>query len=150
MTDLIDKLIVEVTTLKGPSAVVVFIIMFGYVLKMVPNFPNRYIPLVSFILGPLLTPMMVTWPQPGSMPEGVRWPEVTAWATVIVMGELLACLAWISHAQVLRKFIDNKIPALNPGRTVDLKVDSKSMSTEDTQQLVKTEIEITKETKPAP
>lgn len=110
--ELIDKSILELTALQGPSLVVVFIIMLGYALKMIPKFPNKFIPLVSFIVGPILTPFMVKWPDVGDMPSGVRWPEITAWATVLVMGLLLACLAWILHGKFLRKLIDDKIPAL--------------------------------------
>ena len=118
MTELIDQLILQVITLKGPSAIVVFIIMLGYAAKMVPRFPNKCIPVVSFIIGPLLTPVLVGWPTPGSMDPGLRWPEAAAWVTSIVQGHLLACIAWISHAKILRKFIDDKIPALNPGLVV--------------------------------
>jgi hypothetical protein len=117
--ELIDAMITELTTLKGPSLVVVFIILAGYALKMIPRFPNKFIPLVSFCIGPLLAPVMVSWPNSGDMPPGVRWPEAAAWAQVIVMGFLLACCAWILHGKVLRKLIDEKIPALTPGRKVE-------------------------------
>lgn len=114
ITEPFDALILFFVSVKGPSAVVVFLIMLGYALKMIPWFPNRYIPLVNFAVGPMLTPVLVTWPQPGDMPAGVRWPEIAAWATILVMGFLLACVAWITHAKVLRQLIDNKVPALQP------------------------------------
>lgn len=83
MIDALNPFIQQVVTLKGSTAVVVFLIMLGYVLKMSHWFPNRFIPLVNFLVGPLLTPILV---------------------------------AWIMHTKFLRKFIDEKIPALNPGR----------------------------------
>jgi hypothetical protein len=116
--ELLDKALEEITTLHGPSLVVVFIILLGYALKMIPAFPNKLIPLVSFVIGPILTPIMVGWPDTGSIPPGVRWPEYASWATVLVQGFLFACIAWIMHGKVLRKLIDDKVPALNPGRTV--------------------------------
>ena len=56
------------------------------------------------------------------MEPGVRWPDLAAWFTTLQQGFLLACLAWVMHAQVLRKWIDEKIPALTEGKTVETKV----------------------------
>ena len=108
----LEQFIVQITSLHGPTAVVFCIIMAGYALKMVPVFPNRFIPLVSFLLGPPLTLFLVAWPTTGSMEPGIRWPEIAAWVTSVIQGFLLACLAWVSHAKVLRTLIDDKIPAL--------------------------------------
>lgn len=118
MTDTLDPFINQITTLRGPTAVVVYIIMAGYALKMVPRFPNRVIPLVSFLLGPALGVLLVSWPTPEKIAPDVRFPDLAAWATAVMQGFLLACLAWISHAKVLRKLIDDKIPALRTGDTV--------------------------------
>lgn len=131
MTEMLDQFILQITTLKGPSAVVVFLVMFGYALKMTPMVVNRYIPLINFILGPILTIFIVDFPTPGSMPPGVRYPEIAAWLTSILTGFLLACLAWISHAQILRKWIDDKVPALNPDKTMDKKTVSEESTNAD-------------------
>jgi hypothetical protein len=121
ITEPFDALILFFVSLKGPSAVVVFLIMLGYILKMVPRFPNRFIPCVNVLAGMALTPILVSWPQPGDMPPGVRWPEAAAWTTVFITGFLLACVAWISHAKVLRKIIDDKVPALQQAKTEETK-----------------------------
>lgn len=113
MTDLIDSFISQIVTLKGPSAVVVFLVMLGYALKMIPKFPNQHIPLVNFLVGPVLTLFLVDFPNPGTMPPGVHYPDIAAWLTSFQQGFLLACLAWISHAKVLKVWIDDKVPALN-------------------------------------
>lgn len=113
MTDMIDHYISQIVTLKGPSAVVVYLVMIGYALKMFPSFPNKHIPLVNFMVGPILTMFIVDWPTSGNMPPGVRFPEIAAWLTAVLQGLLLACIAWISHAKLLRKYIDDKVPALN-------------------------------------
>jgi len=110
--ELLEKFIVQITGLRGPTAVVFCIVFVGYALKMVPTFPNRFIPLVSFCLGPPLTLFLVCWPTPGSMEPGVRWPEIAAWTTLIIQGFLLSCVAWVSHAKILRQLFDDKIPAL--------------------------------------
>lgn len=119
MIDTLNPFIEQVTTLKGPMVVVVFLIMLGYALKMIDSFPNRYIPFVNFVLGALLAPILVAWPTPGNMEPSLRFPELASWFTSTITGFLLACVAWITHTKFLRKFIDDKIPAMNPGRTVD-------------------------------
>lgn len=115
--ELIQTTIKEITSLQGPPAVIITIIFVGYALKMIPSFPNRFIPLVSFALGPLLTLVLVGWPTSGTMAPGLRWPEIAAWMTAIIQGFLLACAAWLSHAKVLRAVIDDKVPALKRGNT---------------------------------
>ena len=122
MTEIIDPLINYVTTLNGPSSVIVFLVMLGYVLKMLPWFPNKHIPLSNFIVGPVLTLFLVDWPSPETMPPAVRFPETAAWLTAIQRGFLLACVAWISHAKILRGLIDDKVPALNPDKITDTTV----------------------------
>jgi hypothetical protein len=134
MTETLDNLILEIVTLRGPTAVVVFLVMLGYILKMTGAFPNKYIPLVNFIVGPILTVFIVDWPTPGSMPHGIRYPDVASWLTALQTGFLLSCLAWLSHAQILRRLIDDKIPALNKDQKVDT-----NMSTDKTES-VTTEI----------
>lgn len=117
MIDTLNPFIEQVTTLKGPSLLVVFLIMLGYALKMFRQFENRGIPFVNFTVGALLCPLIVAWPTPGSMEPDLRFPELAAWISSTINGFLLACIAWVTHTKFLRKFIDDKIPAMNPGRT---------------------------------
>mgnify|MGYP000384882049 CR=1 FL=1 len=119
ISEMLDEMILQVTRLQGPSAVVVFVIMLGYACKMIQGFPNRYIPLVSFVAGPALTLILVGPPGTEQMPPNLFWPDLAAYTSCLVTGFLLSCLAWIMHAKVLRKWIDDKVPALNPGRTVE-------------------------------
>lgn len=146
MIDTLNPFIEQVTTLKGPMVLVVFLIMLGYALKMAPNFPNRFIPFVNFIMGAALSPILVKWPAPGSMDSDLKFPELAAWFTSIITGFLLACVAWITHTKFLRKFIDDKIPAMNPGRTVDeTKVEETRVDEEGAQKTV-TEEKVTVDT----
>lgn len=136
MTEMLDQLILQVTQLKGPSAVVVFIIMFCYMLKMWRLFPNRFIPIVGAILGPILTLILVGPPGTGSLAPNLFWPDLAAHVSCIVTGFLLFCVAWIMHAKFLRKLIDDKVPELNPGRVVSTSTsESKVESEAGTQQV---------------
>lgn len=148
MIDTLNPFIEQIVTLKGPTAVVVFLIMLGYALKLT-RFPNKRIPLVNFITGAILSPILVAWPNPGSMDFGLRFPEIAAWFTSIITGFLLACVAWISHAKVLRKLIDEKSPILTPNRTTEKKVEIETTVGDgkvETEESITTEV--TEEKKP--
>ena len=146
MNELIDQAIARITALQGASAVIACIVMLGYALKMISGFKNKYIPLVSFAVGPPLTMILVGWPEPGNMAPNLRWPEAAAWVTSFIQGFLFACIAWISHAKILRRFIDDKIPALNPGRTMDTSTATETVTTPEAQSTVKAETKITTDT----
>ena len=79
------------------------------------------------------------------MAPGLRWPETAAWLTALVQGLLLACLAWVMHAKFLSKWIDDKIPALNPGRTVDTTTATELRTTEAGTQQATLETKVTLE-----
>lgn len=146
--ELISEAIREVTDLRGPPAVVVALIFNGYFFKMVPRFPNRLIPLVNAMLAPVLTFTLVGWPTPDTMAPGLRWPELAAWITAGVQSLLLLCMAWVLHTRVLRLIIDNKVPALNPGRATESNtVVAETTSEDGTEKITKEETKIT-ETKP--
>lgn len=110
--DALDPFINQLTSLTGPKQIIVFLIMFGYLLKMIPSFPNVLIPIANcFVLGPALSVMLLGWPTNGEILPSVRYPEVAAWAQAYQKGLLLGCIAWISHGLILRKFIDEKVEA---------------------------------------
>lgn len=111
MFDAIDPFIIQLTTLKGPKLVIVFLIMLGYMLKMLPQVPNRVIPFVNCLVGPVLSVFLVAWPTPGSMDHDLLYPHVAAWVQAVINGALLAILAWVIHRQVLRKYLDDKVQA---------------------------------------
>lgn len=109
--EIMNQLIEELFKLKGPQLVVVFLIMLGYLLKMLPKFPNRYIPFINIGVAGLLSPFLVAWPSPQNMDHDIRYIEIAAWMQSIISGFLLGIVAWICHAKFLKKFVDEKIPA---------------------------------------
>lgn len=113
---MIDEMILQVVTLKGPQLMIVFQILVGYGLKVIPWFDNRFIPLSTVVIGGLLAPLFIAWPEPGSMDPALRYPEVTAWAQTIITGLLLGAGSWLIHNKVLKPFIDDKIspPSFTP------------------------------------
>lgn len=110
--DVLDPIINQLISLKGPKQIIVFLIMFGYLLKMIPSFPNVLIPIANcFVLGPALSVLLLGWPTNGEIAPTVRYPEIAAWAQAYQTGLLLGCIAWISHGLILRKVIDEKVSA---------------------------------------
>lgn len=116
--EIINQLIEELFKLKGPQLVVVFLIMTGYLLKMIPKFPNRYIPFINIGVAGILSPFLVAWPSPQSMDHDIRYIEIAAWLQSIISGFLLGIVAWICHAKLLKKYVDDKIPAWNKDKSV--------------------------------
>lgn len=110
--ELLDPFIDQLTTLRGPKAIIVFLIMLGYMVKMVPNkaIPNVIIPLLNcFVLGPLLTILLIGWPSSGEIDPEVRYPEFAAWAQAYQKGFLIGVIAWLAHGLILRKLVDDKV-----------------------------------------
>jgi hypothetical protein len=106
---MIDDMILQIVTLKGPQLMIAFLILTGYGLKIFPWFPNDLIPLVTIAFGGALAPLFIAWPSTGSMDPALRYPEVTAWAQIMITGLLLGAGAWLIHNKVLKPFIDDKI-----------------------------------------
>lgn len=112
--DYLNPLIEALTKLHGPPLVIVFLIVNGYMLKMTKVFPNRFIPLVNAILAPALTILLVEWPdKEQTWMLKVKWPAIAAWATSLLQGTLYNFIAWVGHAKFLRKWIDDKVPAMS-------------------------------------
>lgn len=106
---LLDEWIVKITALSGPTLLIVTLWMIGYFFKLIQWFPNRFIPIVTFLLAVLMTPFVVLWPASGDQPQGLRWPEITAWVQTFDRAVLLWALAWLTHATALKKLIDEKL-----------------------------------------
>lgn len=107
--ELVDQLIRDVTALKGPKLLIAFLIALGYGLQKAPLIDSKYIPRILVLLGIVLAPVLVAWPTPETMEPGVRFNDITAWVQVGVQGFLLACGAWLLHAKILKRMIDDKI-----------------------------------------
>lgn len=107
--ELTDQLLLEVLALKGPKLLMVSLIMFGYLLKTIPTFPNRWIPRAVILMGGTLSPLFIPLPSHGSIDPGLCCPEPTCWVSVVLTGFLLGGASWFLHAKVLKKYLDDKI-----------------------------------------
>lgn len=116
--ELISPMLDYMTSWHGPPLVIMFLIVNGYMLKMVRVFPNRFIPLVNMGLSVVLTVFVVNWPDPAeTWMVKVKWPAIAAWATVLMQGLLFNFAAWALHAKLLRKWIDEKVPGMSESAT---------------------------------
>ncbi len=88
----------------APSGVLVaiFAIALGYLLKTLPKFDNRYIPIVV-VLSCTIGFMLVAPVCPPDIKAGV-WRGRN-----FLIGFIIGFAAWTLHAQLLRRFIDPKL-----------------------------------------
>lgn len=92
--------------LLNPSAarIMLSLIMFGYVIRMIPWIENRWIPMLNcFLLGPFLSFVLLGWPSNGEIEPACRWPEVCAYVVAYQRGFLVGVVAWMMHGFVLKK-----------------------------------------------
>lgn len=109
----IDPFIDYVTSLRGQKAIVGFLIMFGYMMKMTPVLPNRWIPIWNcFVIGPALSIILLGWPGPGELEPGVLSMQAAAALYAYQKGFMLACVAWLFHKAVLQ-WLEKKRGALS-------------------------------------
>lgn len=112
--DAFDPIIDALADVRGPKGIILFIIMAGYIFKMAPNrwLPNYCIPLLNcFVIGPLLTGILIGWPTSTEMEPGVHWPNLAAWCWTYKKGFMLACVGWLIHGLVLKQ-IEKALKAL--------------------------------------
>ena len=88
----------------APSGVLVaaFAIALGYLLKTVPVFPNRYIPLV--VVGFCTIAFMLIAPAKAAESTTRIWLVRN-----FIIGFIIGFAAWMFHAQLLRRFVDPKL-----------------------------------------
>jgi hypothetical protein len=100
----------KLETLPAGALTIVVCIALGYVLKLVPEFPNARIPLVNLIAGGLFY-MLVT-PYASASPLVVLehvplGDRVRAFGIGLVLG----AAAWLLHNQVLKRIEDSDLLA---------------------------------------
>jgi hypothetical protein len=82
----------------------VALIALGYMLKTIPAFPNRFIPMVNIVVGMIVYPMIVN--TKGQASYTMRYPIVRD----IIGGLIIACAAHYVHALVLKRWLDKHLP----------------------------------------
>ena len=88
--------------------IVALCIAVGYVLKLIPRFPNGAIPLVVILVAPVLLPVIADYQN------DVPW---RVWfVRNIVVGLIIGVVAWTIHNQVLSK-LEEKLGLFGGGRT---------------------------------
>jgi hypothetical protein len=105
----------KLESLPAGLLTIVACIALGYVLKLVPEVPNKRIPLANFIFGSVLYMLLAPYESANSLivNEGV---PITARIRAFVIGLILSAAAWVIHAQVLKRIEDSDLLArLSPG-----------------------------------
>ena len=84
-------------------------IIIGYAFRLIPIFPNKWIPTVCIVIGSILFPLLN--PKPSSE------TSVAFYSHAIVGGIFLGLVAWLLHDKFISKN-ENKIPVLGKVLTV--------------------------------
>lgn len=82
--------------LPGTPAALVGCIVFGYFLKVVPSFPNKWIPVGVFGFGIVVNTLMTSTLTVHSLVRG------------IILGLLVGAVSIVLHRKVLSRWIDDK------------------------------------------
>lgn len=106
----VNDILLFILALKGPPLLMATLIAVGYGFRLYPRFPNRSIPLMVVVLGVLLSPLLLPWPDRGELHPGLRWPAPAAAAQVLMQGFLVGIAAWLFHLKILKK-LEEKIVA---------------------------------------
>jgi len=95
--------------LNAALLVMVAVIVLGYVLKLVPQINNSRIPIYVILTSIGLYVGLCVPPADAfaDVPAFIRYALMT-----IILGAYVGLLAWLFHAQLLKRFVDAKIPFL--------------------------------------
>ncbi len=107
--DMTDAALLEVLQLKGPSLLLAGLLLLGYGAKLCPWVQNKFIPLIVVCGGGALGWLFIPMPPTQDINPGLCCTEATEWASVFVTGLLVGALAWLLHATLLKKWIDEKL-----------------------------------------
>lgn len=89
----------------GPEAFcIVACIAVGYVVRLIPAIPNKWIPAVCILVAPLIYPFMTS---PGRVSPDSESPMVR----IVMTGLILGVLAFILHDKVIAK-LEDRVPFL--------------------------------------
>jgi hypothetical protein len=92
--------------MNAPAGVIVilFAIAIGYVFKMASFFPNKFIPLVIVCITAIIFPTV-------QLCADLSGQAASPWLHLPInglVGVILGFIAWVFHAQILKRWVDPK------------------------------------------
>jgi hypothetical protein len=102
--DFLSDLFSQLTALGPEMLVALIVIVLGYVLRWIPQFPNRLIPIACIFLGGILYPLLGPVPKPDA---AIRHPMIR----LVLVGILIGFISWVSHNKFLKP-LEDKCPWL--------------------------------------
>lgn len=106
--DLVLAALSKLTNSPPPALLFIGLIALGYVFKVVPSFPNNWIPRVNLITAMILYPLIC---RPDlNETYSMRWPWVGALVRDEIVAMIIFCASWLAHRAILKKFLDKFIP----------------------------------------
>lgn len=90
--------------------VAVAVIVMGYLLKVLPQVDNRRIPIYVIGASVALYVGLCVWPA-GAFVDAATFIRTAL--TTMILGAFVGMLAWLFHAQILKRLVDSKLSFLN-------------------------------------
>lgn len=96
--DTINDLVGQIAKAPITLLLILALVIVGYVLKSIESIPNKFIPLILMALGAVA---MAFLGDTGAVNPETRYPV----AVLAVQGVIFAFVAWLLHAQILKRFM---------------------------------------------
>lgn len=104
--DYLNDILEQIGNLKGLALVAAACFGLGYVIRLIPVIPNKWIPPVVMLAGPIIAPLIIA---PGAASPDLRNPVVG----IVAQGLLVSVVVHYLHEKVishLEDWIKGKLP----------------------------------------
>lgn len=112
--DFFTALMTKVFASQPPVFLGIFLVALGYGLKLIASVPNRLIPRINYLVAMIVFPLIAR-PDPASLPQ--QFPQVAEVIRNGMGGVIIATVAWLAHAFILKRIIDRFMPQNGEGET---------------------------------
>ena len=113
-SDFFTALLTKIFTSQPPVFLGFALIALGYGLKLIVSVPNRLIPRVNYLVAMVVFPIIAK-PDPASLPQ--HYSDLAGIVRNVLGGVIIATVAWMAHAFLLKRIIDKHIPVTVTGET---------------------------------
>lgn len=76
----------------------------GVLLKMVPGFPAKFLPLALVVVSAVTMPYLLPMKPPGEWSPNMRHPEAADLISRVCVGLVIGFMAWGAHKFLWKKF----------------------------------------------
>lgn len=108
MPDFVYTVVEQIEQWPVAVLLIAFLVVFGWLLKMIPWIPNKTIPLAVVLMGAFFNTVV------GSVTEDPNHSGAYVFTVLFMSGTCKGFLAWGAHAVILRR-LEKYLPFLDEG-----------------------------------